>query len=236
MYVTRVPCVCPGPWPFNLLFPVILSLFWSGGSFMALIIWNVKTCMLGPPRPLPPSVPAEAGWLLVGALPGHQCIWFSGQPVTVRRYFSMAYYSVVSYWCKWCMLPCSQRALNLVQTRGKFWHDCRHGVSVHCLYVQILSLYATRWPVFPTCMQLILVSWYVASKLCCHCWMFSLSDSLAMQSYPSKVWFHLVWQCISLHGTTYLFFTDLFFYMKSVVYHGQHFEDVDFIAVKCSFY
>ena len=30
--------VCPGPWPFNLFFPVILSHFWLGGSFMAPII------------------------------------------------------------------------------------------------------------------------------------------------------------------------------------------------------
>ena len=37
-------------------------------------------------------------------------------------------------------------------------------------------------------MQLTLVSWYVASMLCCHCWMFSLSDALPLQSYPSKVW------------------------------------------------
>ena len=90
--------------------------------------------------------------------------------------------------CKWCMLPCSQRAVILFQTRGKFRHDCRHGVSVHCMCVQILSLYATGWPVLPSCMQLTLVGWYVASMLCCHCWVFSLSDALPMQSYPSKVW------------------------------------------------
>ena len=41
----------------------------------------------------------------------------------------------------------------------------RHGVSVYCLCVQMLSFYATRWPVLPTCMQLTLVSWYVASML-----------------------------------------------------------------------
>jgi len=34
---------------------------------------------------------------------------------------------------------------------------------------------------------------YVASMLCCHCWMFSLSDALPMQSCPSKVW--LLCQC-----------------------------------------
>ena len=66
---------------------------------------------------------------------------------------------------------------------------CRHGVSVHCMCVQISSLYAAKWPVLLTCMQLTLVSWYVASMQCCHCWMFSLSDALPMQSYPSKVWF-----------------------------------------------
>ena len=38
---------------------------------------------------------------------------------------------------------------------------------------------------FHQCMQLTLVSSYVASMLCCHCWMFSLSDALPMQSYPS---------------------------------------------------
>ena len=123
------------------------------------------------------------------------CIWFRGEPLSN---FSMACYSIVSHWCKWCMfimLPCSQRAFILVLEHvGNFGvrlpPGCsRHGVSVHCLCVQISSFYATRWPVFPTCMQLILVSWYVAiSMLCCHCWVFSLSDALPMQSYPSKVW------------------------------------------------
>ena len=93
------------------------------------------------------------------------------------------------------MLPYSQRALILVLEHvGNFGvrlpPGCsRHGISVHCLCVQILSFYATRWPMLPKCMQLALVSWYVASitMLCCHCWMFSLSDALPMQSYPSKV-------------------------------------------------
>ena len=124
------------------------------------------------------------------------CIWFRGEPVTSVSSFSMACGSVVSHWCKWWtfMLPCSQHALILVLEHvGNFGirlpPGCsRHGVSVHCLCVQISSFYATRWPVFPTCMQLILVSWYVASMLCCHCWMFSLSAVLPMQSYPSKVW------------------------------------------------
>ena len=57
-----------------------------------------------------------------------------------------------------------------------------------------LSLYATRWPMFPKCMQLTLVSWYVASMLCCHSWMFSM-----MESYPCKIW--VLSQC----GITYLF-------------------------------
>ena len=109
----------------------------------------------------------------------------------------MACYSFVSYWCKWCMfimLPCSQRALILVLEHvGNFSvrlpPACsHHGISVRCSCVQILNFYATRWPVLPTCMQLTLVSWYVASMLCCHCWMFSLGDALPMQSYPSKVW------------------------------------------------
>ena len=93
------------------------------------------------------------------------------------------------------MLPCSQRALILVLEHGgnfgvRLPPGCsRHGVSVHCLCVQMLSFYATRWPVLPKCMQLTrltLVSWHAASMLCYHCWMFSLSDALSMQSYPSK--------------------------------------------------
>ena len=109
------------------------------------------------------------------------------------------------------MLLCSQRALILVlEHMGDFGvrlpPGCsRHGVSVHYMCVQILSFYATRWPVLPSCMQLTRVSWYVASMLCCHCWMFSLSDALPMQSYPSVRYGSFVWPCRSLCGITYLF-------------------------------
>ena len=112
----------------------------------------------------------------------------------VSSYFSMACCSVVSHWRMFIMLPCSQRALILVLEHvGNFGvrlpPGCsRHGVSVHCMCVQILRFYATRWPVLLSCIQLTLVSWYVASMLCCHCWMFCLSDALPLQSYPSKVW------------------------------------------------
>ena len=50
--------------------PVVLSLFWLGGSFMALIIRSVKTCALGRPRPLSPRVPGEGGRRLVWAAAG----------------------------------------------------------------------------------------------------------------------------------------------------------------------
>ena len=116
-------------------------------------------------------------------------------------YFSMACYSIVSYWCRWCMLPCSQQALILVQTCGKCWHYCCLDVAAMAsvyIYFKILSLYATGWPVFPKCMQLTKVSWSVTSMLCCHWWRLSLSDALPMQSYPSKVW--VLCQC----GITYL--------------------------------
>ena len=90
------------------------------------------------------------------------------------------------------MLSCSQRALILVlEYVGNFGVRLPPGSSrcgVPCLCVHILNLYATGWPVFSKCMQLTLVSWYVASMLCCHCWMFNLSDALPIQSYPSKVW------------------------------------------------
>ena len=72
---------------------------------------------------------------------------------------------------------------------------CRHGIVVHCMCVQISSLYAAEWPVLLICMQLTLVTLYVVSMLYCHCWMFSLSNTLPMQSYPSKVWF----LCVAVH-------------------------------------
>ena len=112
---------------------------------MALNNKSVKTCALG----------------LQGPVSLCSCVH-----LPVSSYFSMACCSVVSHWCKWCMfiiLPCSQHALILVPTYEKFQHDCC-GLVAAMVYVcfQISSLYATRWPVFPTCKQLILVSWYVA--------------------------------------------------------------------------
>ena len=50
---------------------------------------------------------------------------------------------------------------------------CSHGVRVHCMCVQISSLY---------------VRWCVTSTLCCHCWMFSFSAALPLQSYLSRVY------------------------------------------------
>ena len=60
----RVYCVCSGPWPFNLFLPVLFLFDWVG------VLWpqlskSVKTCALGPPRPLSASVPAVAGRQLV---------------------------------------------------------------------------------------------------------------------------------------------------------------------------
>ena len=78
-----------------------------------------------------------------------------------------------------------------------------HGISVHCMCVQISNLYSVKWPVLPSCMQLTLVSWYVASMLRCHCWLFSLSDALLM--HPSVGYGSFVWPCRSLCSITYLF-------------------------------
>ena len=93
------------------------------------------------------------------------------------------------------MLPCSQRALILVlEHMGNFSirlpPGCsRYGIRVPCLCVRMLSLYATGWPVFPECMQLTLVSWYVTSMLCCHCWMFTVWVMLCRcKVIPLKVW------------------------------------------------
>ena len=103
-----------------------------------------------------------------------RCSRFHHRGEPVSSYFSMACCSVVSHWCKWCMfimLPCSQHALIVVlEHMGNFGvrlpPGCsHHGVSVHCLCIQMLIFHATRWPVLPTCMQLTLVSWYVASML-----------------------------------------------------------------------
>ena len=58
------------------------------------------------------------------------------------KYFSMGC-SVVSHWCMFIMLPCSQRALILVPTYEKFRRDCRGVVvamaSVYIVCVQISS-------------------------------------------------------------------------------------------------
>ena len=62
--VTECIVCVPGHDPFIFSFLLSFS-FWWGGSFMAPIIWSVKTCVLGPPRPLSPSVPAVAGRQLV---------------------------------------------------------------------------------------------------------------------------------------------------------------------------
>ena len=87
------------------------------------------------------------------------------------------------------------------------WHQCT-------LYVrsEFQGLYAAKSPIY---MQLILVSLYVASTLCRYYWMFSFSDALPMQTYPSKVWFLCVAVQISVRHN--LFPTALFFCMKSVV-------------------
>ena len=108
-----------------------------------------------------------------------------------------------------CMLPCLQRALILVPVwEISAWltrPGCSHGVSVLCSCVQISSHYAAKWPALPSCIQLILVSWYVASMLCCHCWKFSWSDALPMKSYSSVKYGSFARPCRSLCGITYFF-------------------------------
>ena len=199
-----VHCVCPGLWPFNPFFPV-LFLFRLGGNFMVPIIWSVKTCALGLPRPFSPSVPAEAGRLLVCALPGHQsvqCIWFRAEPVS--SYFSMACYSIVSYWCRWCMfimLPCSQCALILVLEHvGNFGirllPGCSHrGVSVLCVFSQYVML-----PLLDV-------------------------NPLKYGSFVS------VAVQISAQHNLFVSYQSIFL-RKLVVYYGWHFEDADFISCR----
>jgi len=60
---------------------------------------------------------------------------------------------------------------------------CCSVVSHWCKWSVYNVTMFTRWPVFPKCMQLTLVSWYVASMLCWYFGMFSWSDALPMQCY-----------------------------------------------------
>ena len=116
-------------------------------------------------------------------------------------------------WCKCCMfimLPCSQRA-NIWEISALLPRPgCSHGVSVLCMCVQISSLYAANWPALPSCIQLILVSWYVARKLCCSVWVMLCRCKVIPLKYGSFV-------SVAVQKT-YLFSADLFFYMKSVVW------------------
>ena len=66
-FLSETECTACVPGHDPLTFFPVLSLFWLGGSFMALIIWSANICALGPPRPLSPNVPAEAGRCLVWA-------------------------------------------------------------------------------------------------------------------------------------------------------------------------
>ena len=96
------------------------------------------------------------------------------------------------------------------------------------LCIQSSSLYATKWSMLLTCMQLTLVTWYVASILCCHYWM----QKVIHLKYGS-----FVWPCGFVRGTTYMYFLPIYFsaWNRWCTYHGWHFEPVDFIVVECSF-
>ena len=119
----------------------------------------------------------------------------------------MACYSVVSYWWKCRILPCSaiptclDFGLNMWEISAWLPPGCSHGVRVHCMCVQISSLCAavtsasSVYAADPCWMN-------VTSTLCCHCWMFSLRDALPMQNYLSKVYGSFVWACRSLSGKT----------------------------------
>ena len=101
------------------------------------------------------------------------------------------------------MLSCSQRALILVlEHMGNFGirlpPGCScYGVRVLCLCVRMLSLYATGWPVFPKCMQLTLVRWYVAGILYvaivgCSVWV--MLCSMFLHEIGGILWLTL-WRC-----------------------------------------
>ena len=89
------------------------------------------------------------------------------------------------------MLPFSQRALILVLEPdvGNFGLRLPPGCSRQCtLFVcSDFKLLCDKITSASKMFAANLGNLYVASVLCCHCWMFSLSDALPMQSYPSKV-------------------------------------------------
>ena len=124
-------CMCFGLWPFNLSF--LSFSFLSGWEFYGpsyLKCWNLCA---GPAASSFPQCPCSSRSSVSNSSSCCLCIWFRGEPVS--SYFL---WLVVSHWCKWCMLPCSQRALILVLEHvGNFGvrlpPGCsRHGVSVHC--------------------------------------------------------------------------------------------------------
>ena len=202
---------------------------------MALIIRSVKTCTLGLLCPLSPSVPAEAGslvlscWLGTNALDSGESLWEVILVWLVILLFlidvnDVCYYvhNVLWFWFKhtgnfgvitaWLLLP---------------WHQCtsyvRSNFKPLCRKVTCASdvLY----------MQLTLVCWYVACMLPCHCWMFSLSVMLCQGKVIPLKYGSFVWPCLC--ATQFICFLPIYFSM--VVYHGWHLEDVDFIVAECSF-
>ena len=50
------------------------------------------------------------------------CVWFRGEPVSSN--FSMACYSIVSYWCKWCVFICYHVHNVLYFGSSLFWFLC----------------------------------------------------------------------------------------------------------------
>ena len=100
------------------------------------------------------------------------------------------------------MLPCSQRTLILVQTRGKFRRDCR------LVAAAVASVYIVYSKFQPLRHKVTNASNMYAANPGCHCWMISLSDALPTQSYPSKVWFLCV--AMQICARDNLFPTDLF--------------------------
>ena len=77
--------------------------------------------------------------------------------------------------------------------------------SVYIVCALKFQVFMVQWPVLPICMQLTLVSWYVASMLCCHCWMFGLvmlcRCKVIPLKYSSFVWHNLFgsYRSIFLH-------------------------------------
>ena len=97
---------------------------------MALIIWSVKTCMLGPPRPPSPSGPAEAGRRLVWAADWAPVQWIQGRAYTVFCLVSIKV--VIATSNLWFFIHASNLLPSFPTPLPYIWKGCKGGLYIIC--------------------------------------------------------------------------------------------------------